>query len=55
MMQVLPSKYFGGWVICEVRQIENRIKKIPISLPYGTEDEAVKAMHEIYMMQQEVL
>lgn len=52
MMQVLYSRRFQGWVIVEVRQIENHVVNVPISTPYPSEELAIDAMHTIYAMRQ---
>lgn len=52
MMCVLYSRRFHGWVIVEVRQIENRVVNVPISTPYSSEELAIDAMHTIYAMRQ---
>ena len=54
MMQVNYYNFFEGWVVCELRQIAGRIKKVPISVPYKTEDEAIQAMHTIYDMREKL-
>ena len=54
MMQVNYSNFFEGWVVCELRQIGGRIKKVPISVPYKTEDEAIQVMHTIYDMREKL-
>ena len=48
MMQVIYSKLFNGWIVCELRQVENRVVNVPISVPYETEDKAIQAMNTIY-------
>lgn len=53
-MFVVYSKFFEGWVVCEPRQIEGRIEKVPISVPYKTEDEAVQVMHTVYNMREKL-
>lgn len=49
-MLVVYSRFFGGWVVCEMRQIGNRVERVPISVPHKTEDEAIQAMHTVYEM-----
>lgn len=51
-MQVIYSTLFNGYVICELRQIDNRVVNVPISVPYKTEDEAIQAMHTVYEMRE---
>ena len=48
MMQVIYSEFFKGWIVCELRQVENRVVNVPISVLYETEDKAIQAMHTIY-------
>lgn len=54
MMQVCYSSLFEGWVVCELRQIAGRIEKVPISVPYKTEDEAIQVMHTVYNMREKL-
>lgn len=54
MMQVCYSSLFEGWVVCELRQIARRIVKVPISVPYKTEDEAINVMHTVYEMREKL-
>lgn len=54
MMQVNYSNFFEGWVVCELRQIAGRIEKVPISVPYKTEDEAIQVMHTVYNMRKKL-
>lgn len=54
MMFVVYSKIFEGWVVCELRQIAGRIEKVPISVPYKTEDEAIQAMHTVYNIREKL-
>lgn len=54
MMQVNYSNFFEGWVVCELRQIAGRIEKVPISVPYKTEDEAIQVMHTVYNMREKL-
>ena len=54
MMFVVYSKIFDGWVVCELRQIAGRIKQVPISVPYKTEDEAIQAMHTVYNIREKL-
>lgn len=54
MMFAVYSKFFGGWVVCELRQIAGRIKKVPISVPYKTEDEAIHLMRILYDMREKL-
>ena len=51
-MLVIYFELFNGWIVCELRQVENRVVNVPISVPYKTEDEAIDAMHIIYAMRQ---
>ena len=39
---------FNGWIVCELRQVENRVVNVPISVPYETEDKAIQAMYTMY-------
>lgn len=50
MMQVNYSNFFYGWVVYELRQIAGRIEKVPISVPYKTEYEAIRVMHTVHNM-----
>lgn len=50
MMLVNYFRLFDGWVVCDLRQIANRVVSVPISVPYKTEDEAIQAMHTMYNM-----
>jgi len=52
MMFVRYSRLFHGWVIYEIRQVENRVVDVPISTPYPSEELAIDAMHTIYAMRQ---
>lgn len=54
MMLVVYSSLFDGWVVCELRQIARRIVKVPISVPYKTEDEAIQVMHTVYNMREKL-
>lgn len=54
MMQVTYSSLFNGWVVCELRQIANRVANVPISVPYKTEDEAIHVMHTVYKMREKL-
>lgn len=54
MMQVNYSNFFEGWVVCELRQIAGRIEKVPISVPYKTEDEAIQVMYTVYNMREKL-
>lgn len=54
MMQVTYSSLFNGWVVCELRQIANRVVNFPISVPYKTEDEAIQVMNTVYDMQEKL-
>lgn len=54
MMQVCYSSLFEGWVVCELREIASRIVKVPISIPYKTEDEAVQVMHTVNKMREKL-
>lgn len=53
-MEVYYSSLFEGWVVCELRQIARRIVKVPISVPYKTEGEAVQAMRTVYEMREKL-
>lgn len=53
-MQVNYSNFFEGWVVCELRQIAGRIEKVPISVPYKTEDEAIQVMYTVYNMREKL-
>lgn len=54
MMFVVYSKFFEGWVVCELRQIAGRMEKVPISVPYKTEDEAIQVMHTVYNIREKL-
>lgn len=54
MMFVVYSSFFDGWVVCELRQIAGRIEKVPISVAYKTEDEAIHVMHTVYEMREKL-
>lgn len=54
MMFVVYSNFFEGWVVCELRQIEGRMEKVPISVPYKTEDEAIQVMHTVYNIREKL-
>lgn len=54
MMHAIYSKTFHGWVVCEVRQIDNRVVYVPISVPYKTSDEAIQVMHTVYDMREKL-
>lgn len=54
MMFAVYSKFFDGWVICELRQIAERIEQVPISVPYKTADEAIHVMHVMYDMREKL-
>ena len=54
MMLIIYYALFNGWVVCELRQVENRVVNVPISLPYKTEDEAIQAMHTVYDMREKL-
>ena len=54
MMFVVYSKIFDGWIVCELRQIAGSIKKVPISVPYKTEDEAIQVMHTVYNIREKL-
>ena len=45
MVQVIYSEFFKGWIVCEYRMIENRVVKVPISIPYNTAEEAIAVFH----------
>ena len=47
-MLVIYFGLFNGWIVCELRQVENRVVNVPISVPYETEDKAIQAMHTMY-------
>lgn len=55
MMFVVYSKLFEGWIVCELRHIAGRIKKVPISVPYKTQDEAIQAMHTVYDIREKLI
>ena len=50
MVQVIYSEFFKGWIVCEYRLIENRVVKVPISIPYNTAEEAIAVLHRFYDM-----
>lgn len=54
MMLVNYFGLFDGWVVCELRQIANRVVSVPISVPYKTEDEAIQVMHTVYNMREKL-
>lgn len=54
MMFAVYSKFFDGWVICELRQIAARIEQVPISAPYKTADEAIHVMYTVYEMREKL-
>lgn len=54
MMFVVYSKFFEGWFVCELRQIAGRIEKVPISVPYKTEDDAIQVMHTVYNIREKL-
>ena len=54
MMLVNYFSLFGGWVVCEMRQIAGRMEQVPISIPYKTEDEAIHVMHTVYEMREKL-
>ena len=53
-MLIIYYALFNGWVVCELRQVENRVVNVPISVPYKTEDEAIQAMHIMYDMREKL-
>ena len=54
MMHAAYSGTFHGGVVGEIRQIDNRVVYVPISVPYKTSDEAMQAMHTIYDMREKL-
>lgn len=50
MVEVIYSEFFNGWIVCESRLIENRVVKVPISIPYDTAEEAIAVFHKLYDM-----
>lgn len=54
MMFVVYSRFFEGGVVCELRQIAGRIEKVPISVPYKTEDEAIQVMRTVYNIREKL-
>lgn len=50
MVQVIYSEFFKGWIVCEYRLIENRVVKVPISIPYNTAEEAIAVFHQLFDM-----
>lgn len=54
MMHAVYSDTFHGWVVCEIRQIDNRVVYVPISVPYKTADEAIHVMHTVYEMREKL-
>lgn len=54
MMNAAYSDTFHGWVVWEIRQIDNRVVYVPISVPYKTQDEAIQVMHTVYDMREKL-
>ena len=54
MMLVIYFELFNGWIVCELRQVENRVVNVPISVPYETEDKAIHVMHTVYEMREKL-
>ena len=54
MMLVNYFRLFEGWVVCDLRQIDNRVVYVPISVPYKTADEAIQVMHTVYDMREKL-
>ena len=50
MVQVIYSEFFKGWIVCVYRMIENRVVKVPISIPYNTAEEAIAVFHQLFDM-----
>ena len=50
MVEVIYSELFNGWIVCELRQVENHVVNVPISVPYNTAQEAIAVMHQVYDM-----
>lgn len=50
MVQVIYSELFNGWIVCESRIMNQRVKNVPISIPYKTAQEAIDVMHQLYDM-----
>lgn len=53
-MLVIYYELFKGWIVCELRQVENRVVNVPISVPYETEDAAIQAMHTVYNIREKL-
>ena len=53
-MLVIYFELFNGWIVCELRQVENRVVNVPISVSYKTEDEAIHVMHTVYEMREKL-